>query len=195
MNATAALTANHFIRVTLLQLKGRQVLLFLLLISTIYPGLCQTDTGKHKLYKAIIIQRQSHSPKQLLVAVNDTSVTMKGKSDQLPYTLSYRDIEKIKIQKKGSAGTLAVIGASAGALMGALIAYGLYEEPQPTPGSWYTADAGPGSHAAGGAFIGLLVGATGGAILGTVNYKSFEVNHDASTFLKVSGENKKYCQQ
>ena len=197
MNLATAFVVHkgHFPIINILKLKSKQVLLALLLISNPCLSLCQSDTGMQKLYHCVIVQQQSQSGKQWLLAVDDTSVTLKDKFNGLPYIISYRDIEKIKIQKKGSVGTMAVIGGSIGTLMGALIGYGMYQEPTPTTGSWYTMDFGPGYSAAGGAFIGLLAGTLVGAIIGAENYKSFEVNHDASTFLKVSCELKKYCQQ
>jgi len=152
----------------------------------------QTDSAHHKVYFAIIEHKSGLVVKSILSHVSDSSVYLVDKTGEHSDSVSYRDIEKIKIRRRGSVGTGITIGSISGAALGAIIGGVSYQKPDPS-GYWITYDTGLGASIAGGIFLGGIGGLLTGAALGAIPQKVFKVHHDYYLFSVAVPQLKTYC--
>jgi hypothetical protein len=169
-------------------MKPKAVILLMaaLLISTFSFG--QSEANKKKVYYAIVIRESGGGAKNILFNVTDSSLVLLDQKDSSIQSVSYREIEKIKIRKKGTTGVSIAVSAGIGAGTGALVGFAAND----AAGVTYVSDAGA---AGAGMLIGSFLGAITGAIIGPFLIKVIVVNYDAETFRNSATEIRKYCQQ
>jgi hypothetical protein len=153
----------------------------------------QSDSAHRNVYFAVIEYQSGLVTKSILSDVSDSSVQLVDLTGKYIQSVSYKDIEKIRIRRKGSTGRGILIGAGTGALLGIIVGAVTYKPPEPS--GWIpTYDPGPTATAAAVGVFGGLVGLITGAILGSIPAKAFKLNHDKLKFSESAPEIEKYCQ-
>lgn len=166
---------------------------FLLAIGLLnfFPAFCQTEAATKTVYYAVIVRENGKDPKRILYDVTDSSLMLKDLMSKTIHSVSYRDISKVKIGRKGTTGIGIGIGAVAGTALGGII--GILVAP-PQESEWFITDHDVAI--ASGLITGFVVGTVAGGIIGSQVHKEIiQVNHDFDTFSMSKREIKKYCQK
>jgi hypothetical protein len=173
--------------------KLRDVMILLWSISQI--SIAQSDAAHHKFYYAIINYTNGARVKSILYDVSDSALLIQGKPGTLIYQLSYYDIDKIKIRKKGSAGTGILVGTGSGILVGSIIGLASYKQPEPASNGWgsITYDPGPGGSAIAGGIFGAIGGLIIGGVIGSLPATTIKINHSYQNFSNAIPTIKNYC--
>jgi hypothetical protein len=161
----------------------------LLLIQT--SKLKAQQLSKKKVYKLKIIDKNESALKGYLISVRDSTLHLNERLDGSgAFEVKTDQIKLIKVRRKGSIGKGIAIGAATGGVLGYIIGYASYQEPDCT-GTFFCFDYGPESDGAAGMTLGILIGGTIGGIVGGSS-KKFEINGDQNSFELIKPELSKY---
>ncbi|HXB43209.1 MAG TPA: hypothetical protein VNV85_04100, partial [Puia sp.] len=92
----------------------------------------------------------------------------------------FKDLEKVRIAKKGIVGQSTLIGAVTGIVIGAILGFAQGDDPQ---SYWFRTTAGEKAFA-GGVFFGA-VGSLTGLIIGMVSHKTFVIHGKRENYEKM----------
>jgi uncharacterized protein YcfJ len=126
-------------------------------------------------YKANIILINGKSTKGYLNALTDSALTI---TNRVTTEIKVSEIRKIKMRHRSSLWKGTVIGTATGAVLGGVIGYSTYEEPDC---AGFCIDFGPEGDAMAGAVLGAGVGALLGLAIGA-NSKDFLINGNVSSY-------------
>src|SRR5450432_867686 len=148
-----------------------------------------TILDKDLIYHSIIIRKHDKEVKGFISSMNDSvlfislnkthfSARLDSQIETLKY--NYKDLEKLRIRKSGTAVIGALIGAAGGGLTGLIIGeiasnpIYIWNIPTETPNvtAQYT-------------LIGVAAGAVTGAIIGALVSRTFKINGNRTNFLHL----------
>lgn len=157
--------------------------LCLLLSATCFA---QSESGTSKIFFVKVNSGIGYSESQILWGVTDTSLLLATSVGGSIIEQSYRQIESVKIRKKGRNTTVLLSSTASGAALGALIGLATYQKPE--QGTWITIDFGPRYDAATGAVLGAVIGLVAGSIISPFTYARFDVMKDEKKFAATANE-------
>lgn len=148
------------------------------ILITLLFALSPLQAQKVRLYKAKVTLNDDNRVKGILYSANEEGLLLMDKKlvDTIR-AIDHRSIKSIKLRRSGRVGRSALIGASGGALLGAVL--GLAEGDD-SADCWifcYTAE----EKALAGAVVLAIPGAGIGALIGTES-KKYEINGNTSTY-------------
>ena len=161
------------------------ILTFLLLPTMVFS---QSDSSNKKVYYATVVREKGHDKKKILFDVTDSSVMLMDKRNDSIHTVSYRQIEKITIRRKGHTGTSIAVAALGGVAVATIMGFVAKDSYIYFP----TADPEGVIVVIG---IGLIGGAIFGVLYGLSPTKMIIINHDALKFSNAVNQLKSYCRK
>ncbi|MCX2718786.1 hypothetical protein [Lentiprolixibacter aurantiacus] len=150
------------------------LLMFLFALSSL-------QAQKVKFYKAKVTLNNDTRVKGILYGVSEEGLLLMDKNlVDTVMTIDPRSITLIKLRRSGRVGRGALIGASGGALLGAVIGNASYSSSNDCEG-WFCYSPSREETVYGGAIFFGVQGAIIGALIGTGSRK-FEINGDTSIY-------------
>jgi hypothetical protein len=160
---------------------------FIVLVLLNHQGKAQDSLPeKQLLFRTTVKDKQAQITKGYLYAISDSLVLVTQQKQVLRFypnttnmekAFNIRDIEYVKIHRKGALGRSVLIGTVSGALIGAITGFAGGDDPK---GELFATTAS--EKAVGGAFAGGVLGALTGLIIGFAAHKTFTIHGKKERF-------------
>ena len=153
------------------------------------PAFSREKTGQQKYVHIIdfVNGKNIKSIRGRILKIDSQQIEFQGRSSSI-HKISMYGIKSIRIHKRGAGKLGFGYGAIVGGIIGGIAAAASYEPPPPCTSCWIHFDDpyGKSSTFIGGSFVGILIGGTLGAIIGSQTYvKKFQINGDTIAFEKM----------
>lgn len=162
-----------------------------ILVASCAPCSGQSTKQKVKVYNSIVSTVfHGQAYRGVLSEVTDSSLTMLSHGEEV--RIRSNSIKQIKFKRKASVGRGAAIGGITGLGLGLMIGFASGDDTCPS-GSFCIYETTAEEKALGGGLVLCAGGAIVGVIIGAIgNAQKIEINGDVKTFQSKQGEMKKY---